>query len=108
MAVNLKPRHQAQNAFLKQQSYEKITRAANAKTRRLQIFLPSSLFFKEDQAASTTYGCSENASQAVEVVRPWNRSLTRTDALGHERKPSHIIWVVMHGRLKRCSPERHA
>ena len=45
MAVNLKPWHQAQNAFLKQQSYEKISRAANAKTRRLQVFLPSNLFF---------------------------------------------------------------
>lgn len=110
MAVNLKPWHQAQNAFLKQQSYEKISRAANAKTRRLQVFLPSNLFFKEDHAASTPYGCSENASQAVEVARPWNRNLTRTDALGHERKPSHIIRVVTHGRLKRCSPEqlRHA
>ena len=75
-----------------------------------KFFFQAICFFKEDHAASTPYGCSENASQAVEVARPWNRNLTRTDALGHERKPSHIIRVVTHGRLKRCSPEqlRHA
>ena len=35
---------------------------------------------------------------------------TRTDALGSERKPSSIVWIVTHGRLKRCAPEqlRHA
>ena len=35
---------------------------------------------------------------------------TRTDALGSERKPSNIVWIVTHGRLKRCSPDqlRHA
>ena len=35
---------------------------------------------------------------------------TRSDALGAERKPSNIVWIVTHGRLKRCSPDqlRHA
>lgn len=45
MAANLKLQVQAQQNFLKLQSQEAITRAANSKTRRALVFLPGDLVF---------------------------------------------------------------
>jgi hypothetical protein len=113
MAANLKLRHQAQTAFLKQQSFEQITRASNAKTGRLQVFLPGDLvFFKRVKPPAQPMAAVRMPHKLWRWYGPGRvlATETRTDALGQERKPSHIVWIVTHGRLKRCSPEqlRHA
>lgn len=103
----------AQQAFLKHQSHEIITRAANAKTRRKEVFIPGDLvYFKRIKPPS------QPQAQVRLPHRLWRwygparvlASETRNDGHGMERQPSHIIWLVSHGRLKRCSPDqlRHA
>ncbi|CAK9111156.1 unnamed protein product, partial [Durusdinium trenchii] len=113
MAVNLKQRVMAQNVFMKNQAFDQITRAANAKTRRHQIFLPGDLvFFKRIKPPAQPQASVRMAHKLWRWYGPARvlASETRTDAHGAERKPSHIVWIVSHGRLKRCAPEqlRHA
>ena len=113
MAVNLKLRHRAQTAFLKAQSMEQISRAMNAKTRRLQQFLPGDLvYFKRVKPPAQPAAAVRMPHKLWQWYGPGRvlATETRTDAMGHERKPSHVIWIVTHGRLKRCAPEqlRHA
>lgn len=78
MAVNLKQRVKAQNVFMRHQAFDQITRAANAKTRRHQVFLPGDLvFFKrikppaQPQAAArrTSYGDGTDLPESLPVRR---------------------------------------
>ena len=113
MAANLKLRVRAQQAFLRYQSQEICTRAANAKTRRHQVFLPGDLvFFKRVKPPAQPQAQVRLAHKLWRWYGPARvlASETRTDAQGMERKPTHIVWIVSHGRLKRCAPDqlRHA
>ena len=113
MAANLKMRHKAQTAFLKSQAQEHISRAMNAKTRRHQIFLPGDLvYFKRIKPPAQPTAAVRMPHKLWQWYGPGRvlATETRSDALGRERRPSHIIWIVTHGRLKRCAPEqlRHA
>lgn len=113
MAANLKLRVRAQQAFLRWQSQEICTRAANAKTRRHQAFLPGDLvFFKRVKPPAQPQAQVRLAHKLWRWYGPARvlASETRTDAQGMERKPTHIVWIVSHGRLKRCAPDqlRHA
>ena len=113
MNKNLRLRVTAEQAYRKSQAQGQISRAFNLKTRPLQQFLPGDLvYFKRVKVPA------QPAAQVRMGHRLWSwygpgrvlASETRTDAGGTERKPSHVIWVVSCGRLKRCSPEqlRHA
>lgn len=113
MAGNLALRVKAQQTFLKHQAYEQISRAANAKTRRLQVFLPGDLvYFKRVKPPAQPMAHNRMPQRLWQWYGPARvlASETRTDGQGMERKPSHIVWIVTHGRLKRCAPEqlRHA
>ena len=113
MQQNLRLRVQAQQAFLKSQAHELVTRATNSKTRRAQIFLPGDLvYFKRIKPPAQPQAHVRLAHKLWRWYGPARvlASETRTDARGQERKPSNVIWIVSHGRLKRCSPEqlRHA
>ena len=113
MQANLRLRTLAQQTFLKTQAFQQITAAVNAKTRRNQTFLPGDLiYFKRVKPP---------AQPAASVRMPFKlwrwygpgrvlATETRSDGFGEERRPAHIVWIVTHGRLKRCSPEqlRHA
>ncbi len=113
MAGNLALRVKAQQTFLKHQAYEQISRAGNAKTRRLQVFLPGDLvYFKRVKPPAQPLAMNRMPQRLWQWYGPARvlASETRTDAHGMERKPSHVVWIVTHGRLKRCAPEqlRHA
>ncbi|CAK9046645.1 unnamed protein product [Durusdinium trenchii] len=113
MMKNLKIRVQAQQAFLRHQSQELMSRAKNAKTRRQQVFLPGDLVcFKRVKPPAQSQAHLRLPHKLWRWYGPARvlASETRTDAKGMERKPSSIIWLVSQGRLKRCSPEqlRHA
>ena len=113
MSMNLKLRVRAQQAFLKQQSFEAITRAANAKTRKALVFLPGDVVYSKRIKPP-----AQPQAQVRLAHKRWRwygparvlASETRTDALGHERKAANIVWIVSHDRLKRCAPNqlRHA
>ena len=113
MNQNLKLRVAAELAYRKSQAHGQISRALNLKTRPVQQFLPGDLvFFKRVKVPA------QPAAQVRMGHRLWSwygpgrvlASETRTDSAGSERKPSHVIWVVSCGRLKRCAPDqlRHA
>ncbi|CAK9112566.1 unnamed protein product, partial [Durusdinium trenchii] len=113
MMKNLSLRILAQQSFLQQQSRELISRASNAKTRRKTTFLPGDLvYFKRIKPPAQPQSHLRLAHKLWRWYGPDRvlASETRTDAKGFERRPSSIIWIVSHGRLKRCSPEqlRHA
>jgi len=113
MASNLRCRVEAQQAFLKHQAYDQISRAANSKTRRSTIFVPGDLvFFKRVKPPAQPVAAVRMPHRLWRWYGPGRvlATETRSDALGAERKPSNIVWIVTHGRLKRCSPDqlRHA
>ena len=113
MCENLRIRIRAQKAFLKHQSQEIMSRAYNSKTRTKQNFLPGDLvYFKRIKPPAQTAASVRLAHKLWRWYGPGRvlASETRTDARGLERRPSNVIWIVVQGRLKRCSPEqlRHA
>ena len=113
MAANLKMRVRAQQTFLRSQAQDQVTRALNSKTRRNQIFVPGDLvYFKRIKPPAQPLASVRMGHKLWRWYGPGRvlATETKTDAIGEERKPSHIIWIVSHGRLKRCAPEqlRHA
>lgn len=113
MATNLKLRVRAQQTFLRQQAQEQVSRALNAKTRRNQIFLPGDMvYFKRVKPPAQPAAATRMGHKLWRWYGPGRvlASETRSDAYGCERRPTHVIWIVTHGRLKRCSPDqlRHA
>ena len=113
MAANLKLRVKAQTTFLKLQSQEHVTRAMNSKTRRQQVFLPGDMvYFKRIKPPAQPMAAARMPHKLWRWYGPGRvlATETRSDAMSRERKPAHIVWIVTHGRLKRCSPEqlRHA
>ena len=113
MNMNLRMRVSAQQAFLKHQAHEIMTRAANAKTRKKEVFLPGDLvYFKRVKPPAQPQAHVRLPHRLWRWYGPARvlASETRNDGQGMERHPTHIIWIVSHGRLKRCSPDqlRHA
>ena len=113
MAINLKLRVQAQQIFLRKQAEEHVTRAANSKTRKSLIFNPGDLvYFKRVKPPAQPQAAARMHHKIWRWYGPGRvlASETRSDSKGLRRKPAHIIWVVSHGRLKRCAPDqlRHA
>ncbi|CAL1166991.1 unnamed protein product [Cladocopium goreaui] len=113
MAANLRLRVQAQQTFLRQQAMEQVSRALNIKTRRAQTFVPGDLiFFKRVKPPAQPAAAARMSHKLWRWYGPGRvlATETRTDGVGEVRKPSNVIWIVSHGRLKRCSPEqlRHA
>ena len=113
MAMNLRLRVRAQQTFLRQQAMEQVSRAMNSKAKRHQVFLPGDLvYFKRVKPPAQPAAAARLAHKLWRWYGPARvlASETRNDAYGAERRPTHIIWIVSHGRLKRCSPDqlRHA
>ena len=106
MASNLRCRVEAQQAFLKYQAYDQISRAGKT---RATTFVPGDLiFFKRVKPPAQLVAAvrmSHDCGGGMDLGRVLATE-TRTDALGSERKPSNIVWIVAHGRLKRCSPDQ--
>ena len=113
MATNLRLRVQAQQTFLRNQAQEQVTRALNTKTRRSENYVPGDLvFFKRIKPPAQPAAAARMPHKLWRWYGPGRvlATETRTDGAGEQRKPAHIVWIVTHGRLKRCAPEqlRHA
>eukprot|EP00435_Cladocopium_sp_Y103_P064584 s563_g26.t1 len=109
MAQNLRLRVQAQQTFLRQQAQEHVSRALNSKTRRAEVFLPGDLiYFKRVKPPAQPQAAARMPHKLWRWYGPGRvlATETRNDGYGESRKPAHIIWIVSHGRLKRCSPEQ--
>ena len=108
MAGNLKLRVRAQQTFLRSQAQGHVSRSLNSKTRRSQIFVPGDLFFKKIKPPAQPLASTRMSHKLWRWYGPGRvlATETRTDSLGEERKPSHVIWIVSHGRFKRRAPEQ--
>ena len=87
---NLRLRVKAQQSFLQAQSHELISRAANSKTRRDQVFVPGDLvFFKRVKPPARTQAQMRLPFKLWRWYGPARvlASETRTDGFGFQRKP---------------------
>ena len=84
----------------------------SVKDDSLDSWLDTSLFFKGIKPPAQPLALTRMSHKLWRWYGPGRvlATETRTDALWEEREPSHVIWIVSHGRLKRCAPEqlRHA
>ena len=92
MMQNLRLQVKAQQSFLQAQSHELISRAANAKTRREQIFVSGDLvFFTRVKPPAQTQAQIRTPFKLWRWYGPARvlASETRIDGYGFQRKPSN-------------------
>ena len=94
--------------FRKSQAARRITLAMNSKTRRQQVFIPGDLVFYRRIKPPADFAAHDGIPSKSRMARWYGPARvlateTRTDATGLERRPGHVVWIISHGRLKRCS-----
>ena len=105
---NLQARVRAETIFRKSQAARRISQAMNSKTRKNAVFLPGDLVYYRRVKPPADYPAHDQIRPKQHQSR-WfgpGRVLateTRSEAQGLERRPAHVIWIVSHGRLKRCA-----
>ncbi|CAE7032785.1 RE1 [Symbiodinium natans] len=105
---NLQVRVLAESVFRKSQAARRITLAMNSKTRRQQVFIPGDLVFYRRIKPPADFAAHDGIPSKSRMARWYGPARvlateTRTDATGLERRPGHVVWIISHGRLKRCS-----
>ena len=112
---NLQARTKAEVVYKKAQADRRVTLAMNSKTRAHEVFIPGDLVYYKRVKPPADHPASEGFVPKHRQARWYGparvlASETRSEADGQERRPSGVVWIVSHGRLKRCSPWqlRHA
>jgi hypothetical protein len=115
LRTGLQLRMAAEEVFRKSQAARRISQAMNARTTRAERYLPGDLIYfrrLRPPAAPPAHPSFGKEGRTARWSGPGRvlASETRIEHGGLERRAAHVVWIVSHGRLKRCSPWqlRHA
>ena len=113
LRANLQLRVMAEEQYRRSQAAMKISRAMNSQTRPHQVFLPGDLVYYRRFKTPMSQGPSHaGLDQPKMGLSRWygpGRVLcteTRSSDDSAARKPGSIVWLIVAGRLKRCSPQQ--
>lgn len=116
LAEQLRLRVHAEEIYRRSQATQRINRAMNSRTNKLQYFVPGDMVYYRRYKTPAQNPSNKDLDHPKVGLARWYgparilATETKADLESGVRKPSMVVWVVAGGRLKRCAAQqlRHA
>ena len=113
LRANLLIRVRAEEQYRKSQAAVKVSRAMSTKPRPFEVFLPGDLvYYRRYQVPHGETPSHPGLDPPKWGLARWygpGRVLateTRSEDFPPSRKPAAVVWIIVAGKLKRCSPHQ--